>query len=543
MISKKFVVIFLGFMVMQVNAQHTLLDKKLFSINKNPTTANEFIRMYNKNIDVIEDDDSKKIKNYLNLYINFRLKLLDAKKLKLDTARSFKVDYNNYKNQLIKKYSTDSVAINKLVKQAYKRSRIEVNVEHILLRTAINATPKDTLKAYNKLLMIRANILKGEPFSTLALKYSEDPSVKKNNGDLGYFTIFNMVYPFENVAYSTKIGDVSLPFKTKFGYHILKVLNKRPAKGKIVVEHIMLKNSDKEDVANNKLKIDEIYKRLENGANFEELAVKESQDQSSAKQGGLLPKFGIGNMIGSFENIAFSLKHEGDFSRPFLTPYGWHIVKLIKKYPIQNFSKIKNQLTKKVLNSDRMNWVTNNLAEKLRQKYKVVINHNSLDIFFKPNGFEQTKNDNNILFTIENNPYYQQDFRKYLKVRDFIKNISTITFNMFLNKQLLLYHKNHIELENKKIATLLKEYKEGVLIFNLMQKKVWQKAVQDTVGLNSYYKNNKKKYSEKLQNMRGEVMRDYQNYLDSLLIDNLRMRNNVKINNTLLKKITKIYEK
>jgi len=543
MISKKFVVIFLGFMVMQVNAQHTLLDKKLFSINKNPTTANEFIRMYNKNIDVIEDDDSKKIKNYLNLYINFRLKLLDAKKLKLDTARSFKVDYNNYKNQLIKKYSTDSVAINKLVKQAYKRSRIEVNVEHILLRTAINATPKDTLKAYNKLLMIRANILKGEPFSTLALKYSEDPSVKKNNGDLGYFTIFNMVYPFENVAYSTKIGDVSLPFKTKFGYHILKVLNKRPAKGKIVVEHIMLKNSDKEDVANNKLKIDKIYKRLENGANFEELAVKESQDQSSAKQGGLLPKFGIGNMIGSFENIAFSLKHEGDFSRPFLTPYGWHIVKLIKKYPIQNFSKIKNQLTKKVLNSDRMNWVTNNLAEKLRQKYKVVINHNSLETFFKPNGFEQTKNDNNILFTIENKSYYQEDFRKYLKVRDFTKNISTITFNMFLNKQLLLYHKNHIELENKKIATLLKEYKEGVLIFNLMQKKVWQKAVQDTVGLNSYYKNNKKKYSEKLQNMRGEVMRDYQNYLDSLLIDNLRMRNNVKINNTLLKKITKIYEK
>jgi len=485
MIKKIFFVLFI---VSIATSAQNKKDKVLLTINKRPVYTSEFLRIYNKNKDIVSQENKKDIDEYLELFINYKLKLQEAHDLKLDTVPSYLREFNKYKKQLIAPYLKDRKVTDKLVKEAYNRMAEEINSSHILITVPPNATPKDTLKAYNTLIEARNKILNGEKFEAVAKKYSKDPSVKQNGGKLGYFTAFSMVYPFENAAYTTKKGEVSMPFRTQFGYHIVKVNDRRPSKGEIKVAHIMIKEK-KGNPNYAKKQIQDIYNHYKQGEPFKKLAKQYSDDKMSAVKGGVLKPFSYGRMIPSFADVAFSLKNKGDVSKPFKTKFGWHIVKLIDKYPVKSYDELKNFITKKIEKGDRSVVVGKSMANKLKKKYHVKIDNTILSSYL--NNPKNKELDSKILFHIKQKNYTVANLKNYLKKK---KNK---TYKDFIDDMVLEYYKNHLEEENQDFANTLQEYKDGLLLFDLLQKKIWTKAEKDTVGLQQFYNKNINNYKWK----------------------------------------------
>lgn len=475
MIKKIFFVLFI---VSIATSAQNKKDKVLLTINKKPVYTSEFLRIYNKNKDIVSQENKKDIDEYLELFINYKLKLQEAHDLKLDTVPSYLREFNKYKKQLIAPYLKDRKVTDKLVKEAYNRMTEEINASHILITLPPNATPKDTLKAYNTLIEARNKVLNGEKFETVAKKYSKDPSVKQNGGKLGYFTAFSMVYPFENATYNTKKGEISMPFRTQFGYHIVKINDRRPSKGEIKVAHIMIREK-KGNPNYAKNQIQDIYNKYKQGEPFKKLAKQYSDDKMSAMKGGVLKPFSYGRMIPSFADVAFSLKNKGDVSKPFKTKFGWHIVKLIDKYPVKSYDELKDFITKKIEKGDRSVVVGKSMANKLKKKYHVKVDNTILSHYL--NNPKNKELDSKILFRIKQKNYTVSDLKNYLKKK------RNKTYQDFIDDMVLEYYKNHLEEENQDFANTLQEYKDGLLLFDLLQKKIWTKAEKDTVGLQQFY--------------------------------------------------------
>jgi peptidyl-prolyl cis-trans isomerase SurA len=522
-------------------------EKTLVTINKEKTTIADFKRIYEKNLDAIDSEEAKDITNNLTLYINYKLKVEEAYTLRFDTLPSYKKEIASYKDQLAAPYLQDTTFITELVKEVYFRTKNEVKAKHILIRTLKDATPQDTLISFNKITTIRNRIINGADFEKVALETSEDTSaqgnaekgVEGNKGNLGYFSAFNMVKPFEDAAYKTEVGAVSMPFRSKVGYHILKVDDFRAAKGEIEAAHILISNSTE----SNKAKINEVYKRLENKETFAKLANAYSDDRGSKAKGGKLDKFGTGRMVKPFEIAAFSLENEGDFSKPFKTRFGWHIVKLLKKHPIRSFAEMKQELTAKIKRSSRMQMSETAVINKLKKQYSIVENEESKDILNRKDIRTISKDSlqNNIL-SINDSNIKQETFVEYLKNR---RNKPTyVLFEMFKNQEILAYYKKNLVNTEPEYANVLKEYEDGLLLFELMQQKIWNKSSKDTLGLKTYFSNNKEKYGTKeFKNIKGEVMNDYQNFLEKDWIADLRKKSSIKVSKRQLKKLVKFYDR
>ncbi len=498
----------------------------LFTIDKEPYYTSEFIKVYKKNNALIQNPQNTDIENSLELFVAYKLKVKEAKDDGIDTLQSFKRELNSYKKKLVSPYLKDEKVTSKLVQEAYNRLQTEINASHILIFLKPDAIPQDTLAAYHKIMEAQKLISAGEDFSIVAKKYSQDPSVAKNGGEIGYFSALQMVYQFENVAYSTKENEVSKPFRTKFGYHILKVNAIRPAKGEVEVAHIMRNNNSE----NAKVKIDSIYKLLQNNpSQFEALAKEFSEDNSSAINGGKLRKFSSGQMIEDFSNVAFSLKNEGDLSMPFKTDYGWHIVKLLHKHPIQSFDVLEQELLRKVEGDSRSELIGKPVIDSLLAIYNVSIHKEALEAFDTNEWKTTPENFTKTLFTIEHRKINQTEFIAYLNS---IRNSSIDKdFESFKNKEILNYFENNIQLTNKKFAAIYKEFEEGMLLFEMLEKQVWEKS-KDSVGLANFYKLNKttKYASQELAEIRGLVISDYQTYLEKLWIQALYKKYNVLFN-------------
>ena len=522
-------------------------EKTLVTINKEKTTITDFKRIYEKNLDAIDSEEAKDVTNNLALYINYKLKVEEAYLLKFDTLPSYKKEIASYKDQLAAPYLQDTTFITELVKEVYLRTKNEVKAKHILIRTLKDATPKDTLISFNKITTIRNRIINGENFEKVAVETSEDTSaqgnakkgVEGNKGNLGYFSAFNMVASFEDAAYKTKVGAVSMPFRSKFGYHILKVYNFRAAKGEIEAAHILISNSTK----SSKAKINEVYKRLQNKETFAKLASEYSDDRGSKAKGGKLDKFGTGRMVKPFEIAAFSLENEGDFSKPFKTRFGWHIVKLLKKHPIRSFAEMKQELTAKIKRSSRMQMSETAVINKLKKQYSIVENEEAKDILNRKDIRTISKDSlqNNII-SINDSNIKQETFVEYLKNRR--NKPIYVLFEMFKNQEILAYYKKNLANTEPEYANVLKEYEDGLLLFELMQQKIWNKSSKDTLGLKTYFSNNKEKYGTKeLENIKGEVMNDYQIFLEKDWITDLRKKSSIKVNKRQLKKLIKFYDR
>lgn len=520
-------------------------SKTLVTINEENITVADFKRVYEKNLDAIDNKEAKDVTNNLELFINYKLKVKEAYELKLDTLPSYKKEIETYKNELAAPYLQDTTFLDKMVKDVYFRVKNKVKAKHILIRTAKDARPKDTIKAYNKILKIRNRILAGEDFEKVAQETSEDNSArddaksgrKGNKGNLGYFDAFKMVTPFEDAAYNTKVGQVSKPFRTQFGYHILKVDDLKPSEGEIEAAHILI--LDTTDVG--KKKIFEVYEKLIVNNSFEELAKQYSEDNGSKNRGGKLGKFGTGRMVKPFEDAAFSLQKEGAFSKPFKTRFGWHIVKLIKKHPVKPFKELEKELRNKIKNSARMQMSETAVINKLKATYNIVENEAAKKILDRKNIRAIPKDSLQIMmFSINDKKIKQEDFIDYIKNR---RNQPIFTlFEMFKNQEILTYYKENLVNTEPEYAYILKEYEDGLLLFELMQDKIWNKSTKDTLGLQNYFEKHKANYSSrKLEDNKGEVMNDYQNYLEKKWIADLRKQSNIKIRKRQLKKLIKYY--
>ncbi|WP_045689275.1 peptidylprolyl isomerase [Hymenobacter sp. AT01-02] len=485
--------------------------------------ASEFAYVYRKNNSSAPEYGTKaSVTEYLDLYTNFKLKVLEAEQRGLDTTQAFKRELDGYKQQLAQPYLTEKSVTDKLVREAYDRMSKEINASHILIRVQPDADPKDTLAAYQKVTALRQRVTGGEDFGKVARETSEDPSARENGGKLGYFTAMQMVYPFESVAYSTPAGQVSQPVRTRFGYHIIKVNDVRPAQGEIKVAHLMIRATPgmpKADSVTVKKKVDELYSRLtQRKENWEKLVAQFSEDAGSAANGGELPPFGTGRMIPSFEEAAFKLQKPGDLSAPVQTPYGWHIIRLIEKQPIPTFEAMEPTLKSKVSKDSRSELnraaflkrvrTENNFSENQAAKDYVLSRADTALVNgrFKytapatPAKGKKATGDAQTLFTIQGKPYPVSDFLTYVQSNQKPRAGSDARFTMqqlydqYVDQSLTEFEKANLETKYEDYRMLVKEYRDGILLFQLMDEKVWSKAIEDTVGLQKFFAANQAKY-------------------------------------------------
>ena len=489
----------------------------LFTIDNHAFYTDEFIRVYNKNLDLVKDDSQKDLDKYLELFLGYKLKVEKANKLGLQNGTSYQNELKSYRNQLSKNYLNDSKVTNELVREAYDRMQQEVRASHILILVDEGASPEDTLKAYTKVLDINKRLEAGEDFISVAQQFSEDPSVKENNGDLGYFSAFRMVYTFENAAFNTNVGQISKPFRTRFGYHIVKVVDKRVNRGEVTVAHIMIVKQN--DVAQNekaKTTIDDIYKKIQQGESFETLAQQFSEDKSSAPKGGVLQRFGSGQLSSEvFENVAFGLNEKNQISAPFESQFGWHIVKLIEKHPVRLFDEMKVELEEKIRKDERSMLITNSLAKTMRAKYKVTKDVKLLakikavvtDEFYSQTWVVPEKNkelNGDVLIISKDKKINSKVFLNFISSKQKL-NIKTkpVTklvdelYEKFIDEQLMAYYNENLENEFPEFKNVMDEYRDGLLLFDLMEKEIWNRAKNDTIGLQDFFQKNSKNYQWK----------------------------------------------
>ena len=455
------------------------------------------------------------LRSYLDLYALFRMKVTEADKQKLDTVPTIDHELDSYRKQLAKNYLTDEQVTNKMIHEAYDRMKEDLHVQHIL----ITCTPgSDTSIAYRKIDSIYHLIeSKKADFETLAKQFSDDKGSKDNGGDLGYFTALQTVYPFENMAYATPVGKVSKPFKTQFGYHILKVLDKRPDRGQVKVAQIMIgvsKARGEEGVTAGRNRADSVVAMLKNGAPFEEMVKKYSDDKYTVNDGGVMKPFGAGHMVMAFENAAFALKKPGEISAPVKTDYGFHIIKLLAKYPVQPYDTLYPTLKHKVENDSRAQTARDQFFNKIKEKngYKEYT-ENVAEITAKLMAVPDTgkgaktfkaedyKFMTKPVFTLAGKNYLQNDFVKFAegltrgKLNGPKNAVIRDAFSMYVNNVVNDFEEHKLVEENPEFKNLMEEYRDGIMLFELMDRNVWSKAAKDSAGLKAFYESHNSKYN------------------------------------------------
>lgn len=499
-----------------LSAQDTS-PKVLFTIDNTPYYTDEFVRVYQKNLDLVKDESQKDLNQYLDLFVGYKLKIKKANQLGLQEGVAYKNELKSYRDQLAKNYVTDTKVTEELIQEAYERSKKEVNASHILLLVDENAAPQDTLKVYQQIMDIRKRALQGEDFGELAQALSEDPSAKENKGNLGYFSVFRMVYPFETAAFKTAEGQVSLPVRTRFGYHLIKVNAIRENRGEVQVAHIMIFSSTADGLPNAEAEttINDIYKKLQQGESFEDLARQFSQDQATAAKGGVLNPFASGQLSSEeFEDTAFSLTKEEPISKPIQTQYGWHIVKLIERMPMKSLDFSKQEIETKISRDDRSRLIEESVNEKLHKRYQVQRNEKNFQLAVKAANNSLYSNEWNlpenlnpyqgVLFSFANQTHTTEDFLIYLygqqKEGAGIKPLTKLVdqkYQDFVDLTLKKYYNANLENEFPEFSSIMEEYRDGLLLFELMEKEIWTKSKNDTIGLTAYFEKNSQKYQWK----------------------------------------------
>ena len=508
------------------NAQSKLDKQVLMTIGDQDVTVKEFTDVYYKNnlkSDVIE---KKSVDDYLELFTTFRMKVMEAERLQLDTSAKFKQELAGYRKQLAKPFMSSDDITDELIEEAYQRKLKDIRASHILIRCDKNALPSDTLKAYNKAMDIRKKALaKGADFAALADQYSDDPSAKGmkatvdnparpgNHGDLGYFTVFDMVYPFETGAYNTKPGEISMPVRSDFGYHIIKVQSVTDAMGSIQAAHIFLQlpfDAPEEEVAAMRQKAENIYKELmeKDGKNWVDKVRQYTDDKGTIARDGALSPFTVSRIVPEFIEVCKSLEI-GQIAKPIRTNYGFHIIKLLGKSGVGTFEKEQKGISERIEKDMRSKKSEELVLKQVKSDYKFKQNDKNLETFMATvdssilrKAYEPADNVdmNATLFTLEGNPTKVSDFVNYIQNNMTMQKFASPAtyayqlYESFSNGVVMDYADAHLEEKYPEFKELVQEYKDGILLFDLMDQEVWSKAVKDTVGLEEFHQRNADKY-------------------------------------------------
>lgn len=496
----------------------------LLEVGEEKVSAEEFSYAFEKNNPLGKETNrwqETEVRNYLELYINFKLKVLAAKAQQLDTAADFKNEYFSYREQLAKPYLTLKNVSDRLVREAYARLQEQIRASHILIRVDPYAAPADTLAAYKKISEIRKKIMAGLDFNKAAMEYSEDTGSARMGGDLGYFTALQMIYPFENQAYKTPEGEVSEVFRTKYGYHILKVFKRQPTRGSVRIAYLYVRSSEgmtAEDTLAARKKIDEIYRRLQAGDDWETLVKQFSDDVRTRNQGGELPWQSPAKMQPVFEEALASLE-VNQISAPLRTPFGWYILKLLERKPLEPLEEIYNLLEEKVARDSRAELQENALIEKLKKENRFVPNPEVFSLLDKIAQAAQNQEDSTAaaalfkaradekMFQIADQTYSLSRFKAFLDEQG--QDAESLTnapdkhiflykqYELFVKEEVLEYEKSQLEYKYPEFRFLAREYHDGILIFKIMEEKVWSKALTDEAGLQAFFEQNRQNYKWK----------------------------------------------
>jgi peptidyl-prolyl cis-trans isomerase SurA len=494
-------------------------DPVLLKVNGREITISEFEYVYTKNNLNPQVMDPKSIDEYLELFINFNLKVYEALQLGLDTHQTFINELAGYRKQLAQPYLTDQEVTNHLIEEAYERMQYDIRASHILFNLEKHASPNDTLAAWNKAMEVRKRIMAGESFEKLAMEYSDDPSAKGmaatpnrpasrgNSGDLGYFSVMLMVYPFESAAFNLEIGEISMPVRSDFGYHIIRLTDKLPAMGSARVAHIMVmfpQDADQAQIDQAQSKIEEIYQNLQQGEDFESLAERFSDDKASGRRGGEMPAFTSNRMVPEFIKAIADLNQDNLISKPVKTQFGWHIIKFIDRQ-LPSKEDAMADLKNKISRDSRSHLSKTVVIERLKKEYAFSQNQGALDLFFDvvDNTIFEGKWDkgaiqdnNEVMFSFADQKYTQKDFADYLSLNQTMRSPESIRshvsnlYNNYVQEKLLSFEEDNLPNKYPEFRKIMNEYHDGILLFELTDQKVWGKAMADTAGLQQFFKDN-----------------------------------------------------
>jgi peptidyl-prolyl cis-trans isomerase SurA len=481
----------------------------LFTVARQPVSANEFMYLYRKNNQAKPAEFTEaKIEEYLKLYINFKLKVQDAYSQRLDTTAAFKKEYATYRDELRKPYLAATDELEKLTRDTYERLQEEVNASHILVMVAADAPPTDTARAYERIQAIRQRLTAGEDFATVARATSEDPSAASNGGNLGYFTAMQMVFPFEDAAYKLRPGELSPPVRTRFGYHLIKLHHRQPARGEVEVSHILLRGTEPK-VRN---KAFEIQDQLKKGRPWDELCKEFSEDAATRESGGRLRPFGVGALsaVPEFEAVAFSLQNPGEVSDPFSSGIGWHLVRLEKRVPLPTYSELEPSLKRRVSRDERFQISKVRSLEKRKREFGYTENQALLDSLLLrtdttlTNGRWKLAGDfswhqatlasfpNRNILVSQVIAYVERNQKATaLNPREYFQQL----YSQFVDDEIKEEEDRQLLATNEEYRNLIAEYREGMLMFSVMEQEVWNKASADTVGQQRYYEAHKSGYT------------------------------------------------
>ena len=567
-----------GLFAGNLNAQNK--SDILVKIGDQEITTEDFLNTYSKNnnLNTATEND---LRDYLDLFINFKMKVLEGQELKMDTARQFKLELQSYKRQSAQQYLVDKEVTEALVDEATSRAKVNIRASHILINCPEKATGKDTVAAYNKAIAIRNEILSGKiTFADAAYRDSDDPSARDmvnpqngrlhygNKGDLGYFTVFDLIYPFENAAYSTKVGEISMPVRTRFGYHLIYVTDRIDAVQEISIAQIFVADTlarmGQQSAATAK-KLADIQNALNNGTSFED-AVKQYSDDRTTDNGGVQEPFAPNRRQGDFVKAVLSLQPE-QISQPIASQNGWHIVKLIEAKPVVLDDDMLYSLRNRISRDDRSHKSKDSFIAKLKKEYNYnesgrakamkLFRKNMPDEFFqmkdakllKTPGIEKLKP----MCTYADQQITAEEFAKYfdrfkgmrLKPDEF-NDFLNERFEAYMQEKMTRFERDRLEEKYPEFRALVQEFHDGMVLYEINTKKVWTAATSDTLGLEKFYEANKEKYIDpvtaepsKLDEIRALVITDYQEYLDKQWVEELKKKYNPTVNQKAFEAILK----
>ncbi|MBY5956975.1 peptidylprolyl isomerase [Membranicola marinus] len=494
-----------------LHAQKAMEDPVLFSIGKDNVRVSEFEYVYEKSNGADADYSAESINEFLELYKKFKLKVADARSRGMENNEQLEAELAQYRNQLADKYLSDDAMLDRLTKELYNRMKWDIDVSHIL-RMLPPGTPKEVKEAALEKLKEAADALaSGVDFSAVAKKYSQDRSVSSNGGHLGYrrAKLPDGFYELETAIYNTAAGEMTYPVYSTLGVHLIKVHGRRPDPGTIEVAHILIRHPNPGEKDTSRQAIERIYEMLQAGGDFNKIAQQYSEDKNNRRQNGYLGKFKTGTYAPAFEDAAFSIPEDGAVSPPVETEFGWHIIKRISLDTLKDYEDEKRFLEEKIRSDDRYQLAQQAFLNRIKKEENFrkmdVSNEELLDVLTKKvfvmNWEVPQEYENRPLFQIRDSIYDLENFINYLAanldaryqrsvVRDPASEVGHI-LDQYIDHEMMVFEKAHLEEKYPEFREIMREYREGIMLFEISKEKIWDRAGQDTSGLRSYFDKNR----------------------------------------------------